>query len=256
MCPFGLSFYLYCIRRTCYYVFLCPVIHNDPEKGSPAGSEKITAKIRYPTLKTLSIILIQKPTPMKALAQATDNQLVQSFQEGNNNALEILVTRYKDKIFTSIHILLKDRYLAEDMLQEVFIKIIDTLRKNSYNEEGKFPPWAIRIAHNLCVDHFRKVKRNPTITTGDDRDIFEVINVSADSADKSIIRSLSHDQVRQLLDLLPEEQKEVIVLRHYADLSFKEIAAMTNCSINTALGRMRYGLLSMRKMMAEKQMCL
>jgi len=112
------------------------------------------------------------------------------------------------------------------------------------------------VERYLCIDHFRKVKRNPTITTGDDRDIFEVINVSADSADKSIIRSQSHDQVRQLLDLLPEEQKEVIVLRHYADLSFKEIAAMTNCSINTALGRMRYGLLSMRKMMAEKQMCL
>ena len=193
---------------------------------------------------------------MNVLTQATDNQLVQSFQEGNNHALEILVSRHKDKIFTSIHILVKDRYLAEDLFQDVFIKIIDTLRRNNYNEEGKFLPWAIRIAHNLCVDHFRKVKRTPTITTGDDRDIFEVINVSADSADKSIMRSQSHDQVRQLLDLLPEEQKEVIILRHYADLSFKEIATMTNCSINTALGRMRYGLLSMRKMMAEKQMCL
>ncbi len=193
---------------------------------------------------------------MNALTQATDNQLVQSFQQGNNSALEVLISRYKDKIFTSILILVKDRYLAEDMFQDVFIKIIDTLRKNSYNEEGKFLPWATRIAHNLCIDHFRKVKRTPTITTGDDQDIFEVINVSADSADKSIIRSQSHEQVRELLDLLPQEQKEVIVMRHYADLSFKEIAAMTNCSINTALGRMRYGLLSMRKMMAERQMCL
>ena len=193
---------------------------------------------------------------MNALTQSTDNQLVQSFQKGNNNALEVLVNRHKDKIFTSINILVKDRFLAEDIFQDVFIKIIDTLRSNNYNEEGKFLPWAIRIAHNLCVDHFRKVKRTPTITTSDDRDIFEVINVSADSADKAIIRSQSHEKVRELLDLLPEEQKEVIVLRHYADFSFKEIAAMTNCSINTALGRMRYGLLSMRKMMAEKQMSL
>jgi len=193
---------------------------------------------------------------MNTFTQATDNQLVQSFQEGNNNALEILVNRHKDRIFTSINILVKDKYLAEDLFQDVFIKIIDTLRKNNYNEEGKFLPWALRIAHNLCVDHFRKVKRTPTITTSDDRDIFEVINVSADSADKGMIKSQSHKGVRELLDLLPEEQREVIVLRHYADLSFKEIAEMTNCSINTALGRMRYGLMSMRKMMAEKQMSL
>ncbi|MCW3108179.1 MAG: sigma-70 family polymerase sigma factor, partial [Segetibacter sp.] len=143
-----------------------------------------------------------------------------------------------------------------DMFQDVFIKIIDTLRKNTYNEEGKFLPWALRIAHNLCIDHFRKVKRTPTITTSDDRDIFEVINVAADSADRGIIKSQSHNKVRQLLDQLPEDQREVIVLRHYADLSFKEIAQMTNCSINTALGRMRYGLLNMRKMMNENQMAL
>jgi RNA polymerase sigma factor (sigma-70 family) len=193
---------------------------------------------------------------MNTLTHATDNQLVQSFQQGNNRALEVLVNRHKDRIFTSINILVKDRYLAEDLFQDVFIKIIDTLRKDHYNDEGKFLPWAIRIAHNLCVDHFRKVKRTPTITTGDDRDIFEVINVSADSADKAIMKSQSHDGVRQLLDLLPEEQREVIVLRHYADLSFKEIATMMNCSINTALGRMRYGLLSMRKMITEKQITL
>jgi len=193
---------------------------------------------------------------MNTLSQASDNQLVHAFQQGHNRALEILVNRHKDKIFTSINILVKDKYLAEDLFQEVFIKIIDTLRKDNYNEEGKFLPWAIRIAHNLCVDHFRRVKRTPTITTGDDRDIFDTINVSADSADKGIIRSQSHDKVRQLLDRLPEEQREVIVLRHYADMSFKEIAAMTNCSINTALGRMRYGLLSMRKMMVENQMAL
>lgn len=193
---------------------------------------------------------------MNTFTQATDNQLVQLFQQGNNQALEVLVNRHKDKIFTSISILVKDKYLAEDMFQDVFIKIIDTLRKNTYNEEGKFLPWALRIAHNLCIDHFRKVKRTPTITTGDDRDIFDVINVSSDSADKGIMRTQSHDLVRKMIDQLPDEQKEVIVLRHYADLSFKEIAAMTNCSINTALGRMRYGLLAMRKMMTENQLAL
>ncbi|MDQ6813591.1 MAG: sigma-70 family RNA polymerase sigma factor [Bacteroidota bacterium] len=193
---------------------------------------------------------------MNVLTQATDNQLVQSFQEGNNYALEVLVNRHKDKLFTSINILVKDKYLAEDLFQDVFIKIIDTLRNNRYNEEGKFLPWAMRIAHNLCVDHFRKVKRTPTITTSDDRDIFEVIDVMEGGADKAMIKNQSHDRIRGILDMLPEEQREVIVLRHYADLSFKEIAAMTNCSINTALGRMRYGLLNMRKIMAEKQIAL
>jgi RNA polymerase sigma-70 factor (ECF subfamily) len=193
---------------------------------------------------------------MNTHSQATDNQLIKSFQEGNGNALEVLINRHKDKIFTSINILVKDKYLAEDLFQDVFIKIIDTLRNNRYNEEGKFLPWAMRIAHNLCVDHFRKVKRSPKIMTSDDRDIFEVINVVEDGADRGMIKSESHEKVRQILDLLPEEQREVIVLRHYADLSFKEISIMTNCSINTALGRMRYGLLNMRKIMAEKQIAL
>lgn len=192
-------------------------------------------------------------TPMTG---ATDNQLVLAFQDGDNNALEVLVDRYKDKIFTSISFLVKDKYLAEDMFQEVFIKIIDTLRNNRYNEEGKFLPWALRIAHNLCVDHFRKVKRTPTIVTGDDRDIFETINVVEMGADQSMMRGQSHDRVRKIVEMLPEEQREVIVLRHYADLSFKEIAEMTGCSINTALGRMRYGLMNMRKLMAEKQIAL
>jgi len=206
--------------------------------------------------KIKSNIHQKKPFTMKTLNFATDNELVRSFQEGNNAALEVLVNRHKDKIFTSINILLKDKYLAEDMFQEVFIKIIDTLRANRYNEEGKFLPWAMRIAHNLCVDHFRKVKRTPTITTSDDTDIFEVINVSEQDADKAMIQGQSHQTIRQVLDLLPDEQREVIVLRHYADLSFREIAKMTDCSINTALGRMRYGLLNMRRIIAEKQIAL
>ena len=191
---------------------------------------------------------------MKTSTPESDIQLVKSFQQGNNKALEILVMKYKDKIFTSINILVKDKYLAEDMFQEVFIKIIDTLRANRYNEEGKFLPWALRIAHNLCIDHLRKIKRMPGIKTSDDTDIFEVINVHESGADASMIKNQSYSRVHKMLDLLPADQREVIVLRHFADLSFKEIAEMTNCSINTALGRMRYGLINMRKIMSEKEM--
>lgn len=193
---------------------------------------------------------------MKTLSQATDNQLIRAFQEGNANALEILVNRYKDKIFSSILFLVKDKYLAEDLFQDVFIKVIDTLRANRYTEEGKFLPWALRISHNLCVDYFRKVKRSPAIKTSDDRDIFEVINVVEESAETKVMAAQSHDRVRKMLDMLPEEQREVIVLRHFADMSFKDIADITNCSINTALGRMRYGLINLRKLMVEKQIAL
>ncbi len=193
---------------------------------------------------------------MKTLSQATDTQLVHAFQDGDTQALDILVGRYKDKIFSSILFLVKDKFMAEDLFQDVFIKIIETIRKNRYTEEGKFLPWAMRIAHNLCVDHFRKVKRTPTIKTSDERDIFEVINLSEESAETKMMQGQSHERVRRMLDMLPEEQREVIVLRHYADLSFKEIAEMTNCSINTALGRMRYGLINMRKMLTEQQIAL
>ena len=193
---------------------------------------------------------------MKTLNQLTDTQLIRAFQDGNATALEELINRYKDKIYSSILFLVKDKYLAEDLFQEVFIKVIDTLRNNRYTEEGKFLPWALRISHNLCVDHFRKVKRTPAIRTSDNRDIFEVINVYEDSADTHMMQGQSHNRIRAMLDLLPEEQKEVIVLRHFADLSFKDIAKITDCSINTALGRMRYGLINLRKLMLEKQIAL
>lgn len=175
---------------------------------------------------------------------------------GDASALEVLIVRHKEKIYTSIFLLVKDKYLAEDIFQDVFIRVIDTIRSGRYTEEGKFLPWAMRIAHNLCVDHFRKVKRTPAIKMGDDRDIFEVINFSEDGVDRRMMQRQSHDRVREMLDRLPEDQREVIILRHYAELSFKEIAAMTDCSINTALGRMRYGLINLRKMMQEQQIAL
>jgi RNA polymerase sigma factor (sigma-70 family) len=193
---------------------------------------------------------------MKSLLQKTDHELIHLFMDGNSNALEALIVRHKDKLYTSILFLVKDKYLAEDIFQDVLIKVIDTIRGGRYTEEGKFLPWAMRIAHNLCVDHFRKVKRTPVIKTGDDRDIFEVINLTEEGADVKMMKRQSHDRVRRMLDLLPEDQREVIILRHYAELSFKEIASLTNCSINTALGRMRYGLINLRKMMVEKNIAL
>lgn len=193
---------------------------------------------------------------MKCLNNLTDQQLIHLYMEGDANALATIIMRYKDKIYTSIYLLVKDKYLSEDIFQDVFIRIIDTLKGGRYTDEGKFLPWAMRIAHNMCVDHFRKVKRTPTIKTSDDRDIFEVLNFSEAGADQKMMNGQSHDRVRKMVDMLPEDQREVIILRHYADLSFKEIAELTQCSINTALGRMRYGLINLRKMMTEKQIAL
>jgi RNA polymerase sigma factor (sigma-70 family) len=193
---------------------------------------------------------------MKSLTTLPDQQLIRLYMDGNSEALSTLVYRYKDKIYTSIYLLVKDKYLAEDIFQDSFIRVIDTLKSGRYTDEGKFLPWAMRIAHNLCVDYFRKVKRTPTIKTSDDRDIFEVLNFSEPGADQRMMQGQSYDRVRKMLDMLPDDQREVIVMRHYADLSFKEIATFTKCSINTALGRMRYGLINLRKMMVEKQIAL
>jgi len=198
-------------------------------------------------------------TPNKGTYMSTqlnDTQLILAFQDGNCHALEALIKRYKDKLFSSILFIVKDKYLAEDLFQETFVRIIDTLRSKRYNEEGKFLPWAMRIAHNLCVDHFRKVKRTPPIVTNDNADIFDLIVVVNENAEQTIIRNQGYDRVHRMLAMLPDEQREVIVLRHFGDMSFKEIAEVTNCSINTALGRMRYGLINLRKMMTERQITL
>ncbi|MBM3432597.1 MAG: sigma-70 family RNA polymerase sigma factor [Bacteroidetes bacterium] len=193
---------------------------------------------------------------MRGTSSLSDYELICSFQQGESAALETLVLRHKNRIYTSIKFLVKDEYLAEDILQETFIRIIDTLRSRRYAEEGKFLPWAMRIARNLCVDHFRKLKRTPTIKTGENQDLFEVLNFSEESSEDRMVRNQSHDRVRHLLDQLPADQREVIILRHFADMSFKQIAELTNCSINTALGRMRYGLINLRKMMTQRQISL
>jgi RNA polymerase sigma factor (sigma-70 family) len=189
-------------------------------------------------------------------AQLADQELIDLYLNGNEKAFEILLRRHKARIYTSIYIFCKDSQLAEDIFQEVFIKIINTLRSGRYNHEGKFLQWALRISHNLCVDYFRRDKRRPTIGQTDEYDIFNVIGLSDESAEQGIMRSQVHERIRNLVDSLPNEQREVVVLRHFADMSFKEIASLTRVSINTALGRMRYALINMRRMVEEKDMIL
>jgi RNA polymerase sigma factor (sigma-70 family) len=186
----------------------------------------------------------------------TDQQLIDLYLQGQESAFEELLHRHKAKIFTTIVLFVKDQALAEDIFQEVFIKIIDTLRRGRYNNEGKFVQWAMRIAHNMCVDHFRRNKRRPTVSATDEFDIFDVLAHSDESPEQAMMRSQTHDRIRQLVDLLPPEQREVVILRHYADLSFKDIASLTRVSINTALGRMRYALINIRRMVEENAIVL
>ena len=182
-------------------------------------------------------------------SKITDQNLVTQYIQGNEACLEMLINRHKDRIFTTIILIVKDSYIAEDLFQETFIKIIKNLKKGKYNEEGKFLPWAIRIARNMAIDYFRKMKRMPTVTRSDGEDVFRKIKLAVDNHEEQMIRHEKESMVRAVINKLPEEQRQVLILRHYGDLSFKEIAAMTGVSINTALGRMRYALNNMRKMM-------
>ena len=188
------------------------------------------------------------------LQQLNDKELILNYLDGNEKAFEILLNRHRNKIYTSIYLFVKDSDLAEDIFQDVFIKIIDTLRKGKYNHEGKFLQWAMRISYNMCVDHFRRSKRRTKVSATETFDIFDVLETKEDNMESQIIKSQMHKRVRSLVDQLPAEQREVVILRHYADMSFKEISKLTRVSINTALGRMRYALINMRKMANEKEL--
>ena len=188
--------------------------------------------------------------------QISDQQLISNYLEGNDRAFEVLLNRHRDKIFTSIYLFVKDTEMAEDIFQDVFIKIIDTLRKGKYNHEGKFLQWALRISYNMCVDNFRRSKRRTKVSATETFDIFDVLESNDDNMEQHIIKSQVHKKVRKLVDQLPPEQREVVILRHYADMSFKEISQLTRVSINTALGRMRYALINMRKMAGEKELMM
>ncbi|MGK0363471.1 MAG: RNA polymerase sigma factor (sigma-70 family) [Saprospiraceae bacterium] len=191
-----------------------------------------------------------------AVREQDDSTLINMYIDGNEKAFEELLSRYKNKIYTSIYLFVKDDAKAEDIFQEVFIKVINTLRNGKYNHEGKFSQWVMRIAYNLCVDNFRRNKRRPTLQPTDEFDIFDVLKSNDLNGEQQIMRSQTHMRIRKLVDELPEEQREVVILRHYADMSFKEIAALTRVSINTALGRMRYALINIRKMVEERNVQL
>ena len=193
---------------------------------------------------------------MKNRTVLTDQQLIKLFTDGDIYAMEVLINRHKDRIFTSIYLLVKDKHLAEDIFQDLFIKIIETFRVGKYKEENKFVQWAMRIGHNLCVDHFRKIKVKRIIRTTDGSDLFELLNFAEPNAEDKIIRTQSSDRIMKLVSELPEEQREIIFLRHYADLKFREISKILNCSVNTALGRMRYALQSLRKKIEERQIAI
>lgn len=185
-----------------------------------------------------------------------DSVLVKSYIEGNERALEILILRHKQRIFSFIYSKVQDRDVSEDIFQDTFVKIINTLKMGKYNEEGKFLPWSMRIAHNLIIDFFRKSNRMPTFQNTDEFDIFSVLGDPSGNVEKDLIRDQIHNDVRKLIEQLPEDQREVLKMRIFGDMSFKEISEQTSVSINTALGRMRYALINLRKMIDTNKIIL
>ena len=180
-----------------------------------------------------------------------DGVLITSYRNGNEAAFNLLVDRYQSKVFTTIFLIVKDQDVAEDLLQDVFVKVLHTFNSDKYNEEGKFQPWVMRIAHNMAIDHFRKAKRYPTILLEDGSNLFNSLSFAEDSSEEQRIKEETLVWVRNLIDELPEAQREVVIMRHYLDMSFQEIAEQTGVSINTALGRMRYALNHIRKKMKQ-----
>lgn len=186
----------------------------------------------------------------------TDAVLVKEYKNGDEAALSVLINRHQHRIYSFIYSKVFSKDIAEDIFQDTFIKVIRTLKKGSYNEEGKFLPWVMRIAHNLVIDHFRRNKRMPKFEHSGDFNIFTVLSDSGLNAEKQLIREQIETDVQELIQQLPKDQLEVLVMRMYRDMSFKEIADKTGVSINTALGRMRYALINLRRVIQERQLVL
>lgn len=186
----------------------------------------------------------------------SDSTLVSKYINGNEASLNILINRHQQRLFSFIYSKVKDKDITEDVFQDTFIKVIKTLKKGKYNEEGKFLPWVMRIAHNLVIDYFRKSNRMPAFRNTDEFDIFSVLGDGNLNAEKQLIQEQIFSDVKDLVNELPEEQKEVLVMRIYKDMSFKEISENTGVSINTALGRMRYALINMRKLIEKHKIIL
>lgn len=185
-----------------------------------------------------------------------DAVLVSNYINGDESALSVLITRHKQRIYSFIYSKVFDRDVTEDVFQDTFIKVIRTLKRGKYNEEGKFLPWVMRIAHNLVIDHFRRNSRMPKFSNAGDFSIFSVLSDSSLNAEKTIIKDQVESDVRRIIEELPEDQKQVLLMRMYQDMSFKEISELTGVSINTALGRMRYALINLRKVIEEHNIIL
>lgn len=187
---------------------------------------------------------------------SSDALLVSAYINGNENALSELIERHKQRVYSFIYSKVSDRDITEDIFQDTFIKVIKTLKRGAYNEEGKFLPWVMRISHNLIIDHFRKSNRMPKFANNGDFNIFSVLSDDDLNAERKIIKGQVEDDLRRLIQELPEDQKEVLVMRLYKDMSFKEISEQTGVSINTALGRMRYALINLRKVIDKHNIVL
>lgn len=187
---------------------------------------------------------------------SSDALLVSAYIDGNENALSELIERHKQRVYSFIYSKVSDRDITEDIFQDTFIKVIKTLKRGAYNEEGKFLPWVMRISHNLIIDHFRKSNRMPKFANNGDFNIFSVLSDDDLNAERKIIKGQVEDDLRRLIQELPEDQKEVLVMRLYKDMSFKEISEQTGVSINTALGRMRYALINLRKVIEKHNIVL
>ena len=185
------------------------------------------------------------------MQQMSDQELIRTYISGNQSAFEVLLKRHKDRIFTKIFLMVKDRDIANDVFQDTCIKVVQTLQRGKYNEEGKFLPWVLRIAHNLVIDHFRRSNKMPAVRSDGEHDVFATIGRDELNAEDQMVRDQIMGEVKGLLQHLPPEQKEVVVMRLYYKMSFKEIAEMNNISINTALGRMRYALINLRKVVEK-----
>jgi RNA polymerase sigma-70 factor (ECF subfamily) len=193
---------------------------------------------------------------MHTLQHLTEEDLFVLIRKNDEHAIAELLQRNKRKLFTAIYLLVKDRYTAEDLFQDVCIKVITKIREGKYNDDGRFTPWALRIARNLTIDHLRVAKRMVKITLPDGRDICELIGVEEANHEQAMMKGQSCGRVRKMLDMIPYEQRETIILRLYGNMSFKQIAELTGVSLNTSLGRMRYGLINLRKVMGEKGILL
>ena len=192
--------------------------------------------------------MAQQPTP--------DRALIAQFQQGDQRAFDTLFARHRDQVYTKLYLLVRDHDVAADLFQDVFIKVVDVLRSGKYNEEGKFLPWVMRIAHNAGIDHFRRQKKMPLSRGSDEYDLLGGLQDGSPTMEDALISSRILTDVRGLVEQLPEEQREVVIMRMYKEMSFKDIAESTDVSINTALGRMRYALINLRKMMAEQDVSL